>query len=54
MTLNEHVYAICCWPEVGGDVISSENIKTIKGYAVSNFETASISGSGENQNQPFV
>ena len=41
MTQNEHVYAICCRPEVAGDVISSENVKTIEGYAVLNFEVAS-------------
>ena len=42
---NEHVYAICCRPQVGlaGDVISGENIKTIKSYAVLNFEVASFS-----------
>ena len=43
MTQNEHVYAICCRPEVTGDVISSENVKTIEGYAVFNFEVASYS-----------
>ena len=38
MTPNEHVYAICCLPEVAGDVISCENVKTVEGYAVLNFE----------------
>ena len=42
MTLNEYVYAICCWLEVAGDVISSGNAKTIKGYAVLNFEVSSF------------
>ena len=36
MTQNEHgyVYATCYPPEVASDVISSENVKTIEGYAV--------------------
>ena len=40
MTQNEHVYAICCQPEVAGDVISTENEKTMKGDAVLNFKVA--------------
>ena len=40
MTQNEHVYAICCRLEVGGDVISGENVKTIEGYAVLHVEAA--------------
>ena len=40
---SEHVYAICCRPGVAGDVISGENVKTIDGYAVLNFEVASFS-----------
>ena len=40
MTQNEHVFAICCRPEVVCDVISGENVKTIKGYRVVNFEVA--------------
>ena len=43
MTKNEHVYTICYRPEVAGDVISVENVKTIEGYALLNFEAASIS-----------
>ena len=43
MNQNEHVYAIYCRPEVVGDVISSENVKTMEGYAVLNFEVASSS-----------
>ena len=43
MTKNEHVYVICCQPEVAGDVISGENIKTTKSYALLNFEVASLS-----------
>ena len=38
------VYAICYRPEVAGDVISGETVKTIDGYAVLNFEVASFSG----------
>ena len=40
---NENVNAICGRPEVVGDVISGEHIKTIEGYAVLNFEVASFS-----------
>ena len=43
MTQNEHVYAICCRPEVAGDVIFGDNLQTIDGYAVLNFEVASFS-----------
>jgi len=43
MTTNEHVNAICRRPEVAGDVISGGDVKTIKGYAVVNFEVASSS-----------
>ena len=43
MTQNEQVYAICCLPEAAGDGISSENVKTIQGYAVLNFEAAIVS-----------
>ena len=38
MTQNEHVYATCCRPEVAGDVISGQNVKTIECYVVLNFE----------------
>ena len=54
MTQNEDVYAICCQPEVAGDVISGATVKTIEGYAVLNFEIASIRSFQENHNQPFV
>ena len=54
ITQNEHVYAICSRPEVAGDVISSENVRAIEGYALLEFELASISGFRENQNQPFA
>ena len=43
MAQNEQVYAICCRLEVASDVISVENVKTIEGYAVLNFEVASFS-----------
>ena len=49
MTKNEHVYAICCRMEVAGDVISSENVRTIDGYAVLNFEAASLCSFRGNQ-----
>ena len=42
MTQNEHVYAICCRPEVADDVISGENVKTIEGYDMLNFGVASF------------
>ena len=43
MTHNEYVYAICCRPEVAGDVISCENLKTADRYDLLNFEAARIS-----------
>ena len=52
MTKNEHVYATCCPPEVAGDVISGENVRTMA--IVSNFEAASLSSFRENQSQPFA
>ena len=54
MTQNEHDYAICCRPEVAGNVIASENAKTVEVYVALNFEDASISSFRENQNQPFA
>ena len=42
MTKNKHVYAICGQPEVAGDVISSDNVKTVEGYAVLNIEVSSF------------
>ena len=39
MTQNEHVYAIYYWLEAAvDDVISVQNIKTVQGYMVVNFE----------------
>ena len=44
MAPNEHVYAICCRPEVAGDVIYGfKNVKTIEGYTKLNFEVGSFS-----------
>ena len=54
MTQNKHVYVICCRSKVAGNVISGESIKTIEGYALLNFEAASVSIFRENQNQPFA
>ena len=42
MAQNEHVYAIFCRPEVTGDVIADDSVKTIEVYAVVNFEVASF------------
>ena len=54
MTQNKHVYAICCRLEVAGDVISDVHVKTTEGYALLNFEAASLSSFQENQNQPLA
>ena len=54
MTQNERIYGISCRPEVAGDVISHENVKTIEGYVVLNFEAANGSSFRENQNQKFA
>ena len=54
LTQNEHVYAICCQPEVAADVVSGENLKTAEYYAVLNFEAASIICFRENPNQPVA
>ena len=43
MTHSEHVYAMCCRPEVAGGVISGENVNTVEGYAVLNLGVASFS-----------
>ena len=53
MTQNLHVYAICCRPEVGGEVISGGKIRTIEGYAVLNFEVAIFSSFRDIQNKSF-
>ena len=54
MTQIEPIFAIYCRPEVAGDVISGENIKTIECYALLNFEAAIFSSFWENQNRPFA
>ena len=54
MTQTEHVYANSCRPEVAGDVISGENIKTTEVYALLNVEAASIRCFRENQNEPIA
>ena len=54
MTQNEHVYVICCRPEVVGGVIFRGKVETIAGYVVLNFEAANVSSFRENQNQPFA
>ena len=54
MIQNEYVYAICCPPEVAGDVILGGNVKTAEGYAALIFEIASIRSFWENHNQPSV
>ena len=54
MTKNEHVYAIFRRPEVAGDVISGESVKTIEGCDVLNFEAASFSRFRENINRTFA
>ena len=37
MTQKLHVYAICCRPEVAGELVSGGNAKTIDGYGVLTF-----------------
>ena len=54
MTKNEHVYAICCRLEVAGDVLSGENVKTIEGFAVLNFEVAGFSSFRDIPKNHFV
>ena len=45
---------ISCRQEVADDVIFSENVKTIKGYTVLNFEVASSSSFPDIQKDHFV
>ena len=54
MTQNEHVYAICCRPEVVCDVTSDGNVKTLEGYAMLNFQVASFSSFRDIQKNNFV
>ena len=54
ITQNEHVYAVCCRPEVAGEVISGENVNTTDGCGTLNFEAASLCSFRENQNHLFA
>ena len=38
MAQSEQVYAVCCQPEVVGNVISGDNVKTFEGYAALNLK----------------
>ena len=40
---HEHVCAICCRPEVAGDVISGRNVQTVDGYVVVNCKVSNYS-----------
>ena len=51
MTPNCHVYAICCWPEVDNDVISTEDVETYRCYVCVNTWITSFSSLRENINQ---
>ena len=51
---NEHVYVICCRPEVDSDITSCWNIKTNEGYVVVNFAAASSSSFREILKNHFV
>ena len=54
MIQNEHVYAICCRPEVAGDIVSGANVKTVEGYAALNFEAACFSSFRDIKRNHFV
>ena len=54
MTQNEHIYAICCRPEVDDNVIFGRNVKTIEGYIVVNFKLLAPAVSEIFQNDCFV
>ena len=54
VTKNEHIYAICCRPEIVGDVISGWNVKTVERYVVVNLEVASSSSSQDISKNHFV
>ena len=43
MAQNEHVYAICCRPEVAGDFVADHYVDTIEGFSVLHFEADSLS-----------
>ena len=54
MSQNEHVYAICCRLEVDDAVISGQNVKTLEGYVMVNFEIVGFSGFRDIQKNHFV
>ena len=54
MTQNVHVCTICFRPEVVYDVISGQNVKTIEGSLVLNFEAANCNGFQDIQKNHFV
>ena len=54
MTQNEHVFAICCRPEVAGDVIYGGSVKTIERYPLLKFEVASYGSFRDIQTNHFV
>ena len=54
MTQNEYVYAICCWLEEAGDVISREVVETMEGYATLTFEVACFGSFRDIKKKPFV
>ena len=54
MTQIEHVYVICCREEEAGDVVSSENVKTVEAYSMLNFEVASFSNFRDIKKNRFV
>ena len=49
MIQNWHICVVFGGPEVAGDVITSQNVNTIEGYIVVNFEIASSSSYWENK-----
>ena len=46
----EYIYAICCRPEVDGDVISGRNVNTVKATLRHIFEDARSSSFGDIKN----
>ena len=54
MTQNESIYAICCRPEIVGDIISGEIVKIVERYAMLNLEVASFSTFRDIQKNHFV
>ena len=52
MTQNEHVYTICCEPEVADDIISGDNAETFWDHPVVNLWIAFFSGFFETRSSP--